>query len=97
MFGEQFVKTGGGGSPYGGMTPQGYGGGCTGDGLWQSGTQIAPYSYSYTLTEAGTFHSLRHYFATALIVAGADPTDVQKALRHSTVARRNADGTSTQT
>jgi integrase len=31
----------------------------------------------------GTFHSLRHYFATALITAGADPTDVQKALRHS--------------
>jgi plastocyanin len=50
------VGGGGGGSPYGGMTPQGYGGGCTGDGLWQSGTQIAPYSYSYTLTEAGTFH-----------------------------------------
>jgi integrase len=33
--------------------------------------------------EAGTFHSLRHYFATALISAGADPTDVQKALRHA--------------
>jgi integrase len=31
----------------------------------------------------GTFHSLRHYFATALISAGADPTDVQRALRHS--------------
>jgi integrase len=33
----------------------------------------------------GTFHSLRHYFATALISAGADPTDVQKALRHSSL------------
>jgi integrase len=33
--------------------------------------------------DEGTFHSLRHYYATALIVAGADPTDVQKALRHS--------------
>jgi integrase len=32
-----------------------------------------------------TFHSLRHYFATALITAGADPTDVQKALRHSSL------------
>jgi integrase len=35
--------------------------------------------------EEGTFHSLRHYFATALITAGADPTDVQKALRHSSL------------
>jgi integrase len=25
------------------------------------------------------------YFATALITAGADPTDVQKALRHSSL------------
>lgn len=33
----------------------------------------------------GTFHSLRHYYATALISAGADPTDVQKALRHSSL------------
>jgi integrase len=33
----------------------------------------------------GTFHSLRHYFATALISAGADPTDVQRALRHSSL------------
>jgi integrase len=35
--------------------------------------------------DEGTFHSLRHYFATALITAGADPTDVQKALRHSSL------------
>ena len=33
----------------------------------------------------GTFHSLRHHFATALIAAGADPTDVQRALRHSSL------------
>jgi integrase len=33
----------------------------------------------------GTFHSLRHYFATALITAGVDPTDVQRALRHSSL------------
>jgi integrase len=33
--------------------------------------------------EDGTFHSLRHYFATALITANLDPTDVQNALRHS--------------
>lgn len=35
--------------------------------------------------EEATFHSLRHYFATALITAGADPTDVQRALRHSSL------------
>lgn len=29
-----------------------------------------------------TFHSLRHFFATMLIAAGADPTEVQRALRH---------------
>ncbi|WP_328367540.1 tyrosine-type recombinase/integrase [Micromonospora zamorensis] len=33
--------------------------------------------------DEGTFHSLRHYFATRLITSGADPTDVQNALRHS--------------
>jgi integrase len=33
----------------------------------------------------GTFHSLRHYFATALITAGSDPTDIQQALRHSSL------------
>lgn len=35
--------------------------------------------------EEGTFHSLRHYFATALIAANVDPTDVQNALRHSSL------------
>ncbi|WP_082772603.1 site-specific integrase [Actinoplanes sp. TFC3] len=35
--------------------------------------------------QAGTFHSLRHYFATALITANVDPTDVQNALRHSSL------------
>jgi integrase len=33
----------------------------------------------------GTFHSLRHYFATTLITQGVDPTDVQRALRHSSL------------
>ncbi len=27
----------------------------------------------------------RHYFATRLITSGADPTDVQNALRHSSL------------
>ncbi|MCZ7425896.1 site-specific integrase [Micromonospora sp. WMMA1949] len=35
--------------------------------------------------DEGTFHSLRHYFATRLITSGADPTDVQNALRHSSL------------
>ena len=35
--------------------------------------------------DEGTFHSLRHYFATALITANLDPTDVQNALRHSSL------------
>jgi integrase len=35
--------------------------------------------------EEATFHSLRHYCTTALIAAGADPTDVQRALRHSSL------------
>jgi hypothetical protein len=35
----------------------------------------------------GTFHSLRHYFATALITARADPTDVQRALGATPVRR----------
>jgi integrase len=33
----------------------------------------------------GTFHSLRHFYATSMITAGADPTDVQRALRHSSL------------
>ncbi|WP_307825024.1 tyrosine-type recombinase/integrase [Micromonospora qiuiae] len=28
---------------------------------------------------------MRHYFATRLITSGADPTDVQNALRHSSL------------
>lgn len=28
---------------------------------------------------------MRHYYATALISAGADPTDVQRALRYSSL------------
>jgi integrase len=36
-------------------------------------------------SEDGTFHSLRHYFATTLITQGVDPTDVQRALRHSSL------------
>ncbi|MEO3781596.1 tyrosine-type recombinase/integrase [Micromonospora sp. B11E3] len=35
--------------------------------------------------EEGRVHSLRHYFATRLITSGADPTDVQNALRHSSL------------
>jgi integrase len=35
--------------------------------------------------EQGMFQSLRHYFATALITANADPRDVQKAIRHSSL------------
>jgi integrase len=47
--------------------------------MWQQWREAAGWP------EEGTFHSLRHYFATALITAGADPTDVQKALRHSSL------------
>jgi integrase len=47
--------------------------------MWQQWRKAAGWP------EEGTFHSLRHYFATALITAGADPTDVQKALRHSSL------------
>ncbi|MGC5030022.1 tyrosine-type recombinase/integrase [Micromonospora sp. DT229] len=45
--------------------------------MWQGWRKAAGWP------EEGTFHSLRHYFATALISAGADPTDVQRALRHA--------------
>lgn len=31
----------------------------------------------------GTFHSLRHFFATTLMSHGVEPQDVQKALRHA--------------
>ncbi|MEU4661112.1 tyrosine-type recombinase/integrase [Micromonospora chalcea] len=31
----------------------------------------------------GTFHSLRHFFATTLMSNGVEPQEVQKALRHA--------------
>ncbi|MEV0568006.1 site-specific integrase [Dactylosporangium sp. NPDC050588] len=36
-------------------------------------------------THAG-FHALRHFFATVLITNGAEPQDVQRAMRHKTLA-----------
>ncbi|TDB93882.1 site-specific integrase [Micromonospora fluostatini] len=33
--------------------------------------------------KAGTFHSLRHFFATTLMSNGVEPQEVQKALRHA--------------
>ncbi|MGA3526522.1 tyrosine-type recombinase/integrase [Melissospora conviva] len=33
--------------------------------------------------KAGTFHSLRRFFATTLMSNGFEPQDVQKALRHA--------------
>ncbi|MEV5694204.1 tyrosine-type recombinase/integrase [Micromonospora globbae] len=47
--------------------------------LWQVWRKAAGWP------DEGTFHSLRHYFATRLITSGADPTDVQNALRHSSL------------
>jgi integrase len=47
--------------------------------MWQHWRKVAGWPAE------GTFHSLRHYFATLLIASGADPTDVQKALRHSSL------------
>jgi integrase len=47
--------------------------------MWQQWRKAAGWP------DEGTFHSLRHYFATLLIASGADPTDVQKALRHSSL------------
>jgi len=44
----------GGGGGYG-IHPEGYGGGCTSAGTFRSGTQVAPFSYSYTFTQSGTF------------------------------------------
>jgi integrase len=35
--------------------------------------------------EHGGFHALRHFFATTLIANHADPKEVQRALRHSTL------------
>ncbi|MFI1273992.1 tyrosine-type recombinase/integrase [Micromonospora sp. NPDC020751] len=31
----------------------------------------------------GTFHSLRHFFATTLMSNGVEPQEVQRALRHA--------------
>jgi integrase len=33
----------------------------------------------------GTFHALRHFFATTLITNHAEPQDVQRLLRHKTL------------
>ena len=47
---------GGGGNPYGVHT-EGYGGGgCTANGKFASGIHMAPFSYSYTFTQSGTFN-----------------------------------------
>ena len=46
---------GGGGNPYGNVHPEGYGGGCTPAGVWSAGTHGAPFSYSYTFTQSGTY------------------------------------------
>jgi plastocyanin len=47
---------GGGGNPYGGVHPEGYGGSdCTPAGVWASGAQMAPFSYTYKFTQSGTY------------------------------------------
>jgi integrase len=35
----------------------------------------------------GTFHDLRHFFATTLLANGVDPAELQRALRHATLRR----------
>jgi integrase len=47
--------------------------------MWQGWRKAAGWP------QEGTFHSLRHFFATMLIIANVDPTDVQRALRHSSL------------
>ena len=37
-------------------------------------------------SEHAGFHALRHFFATVLILNGAEPKDVQRALRHKSLA-----------
>ena len=37
-------------------------------------------------TEHAGFHALRHFFATMLIANGAEPQDVQRALRHKSLS-----------
>ncbi|MCG5434680.1 tyrosine-type recombinase/integrase [Micromonospora foliorum] len=46
---------------------------------------MAPPSQSTRAPSVDWFRSLRHHFATRLITSGADPTDVQNALRHSSL------------
>jgi plastocyanin len=45
----------GGPGPYGSVSPQGYGSGCTPSGLWTSGINMAPHTYSFTFTQAGSY------------------------------------------
>jgi integrase len=37
------------------------------------------------LKKHGTFHALRHFFATTLITNHAEPQEVQRLLRHKTL------------
>ncbi|WP_432833551.1 tyrosine-type recombinase/integrase [Dactylosporangium sp. CA-092794] len=37
-------------------------------------------------TEHAGFHALRHFFATVLITNGAEPQEVQRALRHKSLS-----------
>ncbi|MEW2539508.1 tyrosine-type recombinase/integrase [Micromonospora chalcea] len=45
--------------------------------LWADWRQAAGWP------KEGTFHSLRHFFATTLMSNGVEPQEVQKALRHA--------------
>jgi plastocyanin len=75
--------TTGGGNPYGGLHPEGYGG-CTSDGTWTSGTHIAPFSYSYTFTQSGTFK----YFCDVHMSAMTGRVVVNPAAPSSTTPKR---------
>jgi len=74
--------TGGGGNPYGGVHPEGYAG-CTSDGTWASGAHIAPFSYSFTFTQAGTFK----YFCDVHMSAMTGKVVVNPAAASSTTRR----------